>query len=483
MLIVALLLCAVIGISLASYVALSNTALRLSNRGLYNNGAMNLAERALEEAMYSVNAMVADPTYDWGAAGWTLVSANARQKWTNTALSQNTTADYRAYIYNYAGINTPKVVARATVSLAGNASPPIEKWVEITLRRTSKFANGLVAKDSIVFNGNNTTVDSWNSDPDNNPATAPLHYSAATRNDNGTVGSISVSVSAVLVNNADIWGYVSTGGSDPTTSVGNNGSVLGEGSTYDPTTWTKTTVDPARVSTEFSHDFDDVSAPTKTIHGTTIVYAPVPSITESISLPASSGPYAATPADDGYYYYSADQIDLTNKVLTITDKVVLRLSNATSGIDVGGGSGAISITSTGECQVYTPGDVKIAGQGLSNGVDGADSGSDISDSEMGQPRQFQVFGTKTSGVQDIEIKGNGSLAAAVYAPYGSVKINGNGTVAGSVVANDITLTGNANFHYDESLALLSGNSPFRVTKWKELTSAADRAAVAATLAF
>ncbi|MEX2044897.1 MAG: hypothetical protein WD941_06045, partial [Opitutus sp.] len=52
LLIVAMILCAVIGISLVSYLQLSRTALGLSNRGVYNNAAVNLAEQGLEEAMY-----------------------------------------------------------------------------------------------------------------------------------------------------------------------------------------------------------------------------------------------------------------------------------------------------------------------------------------------------------------------------------------------------------------------------------------------
>ena len=62
-------------------------------------------------------------------------------------------------------------------------------------------------------------------------------------------------------------------------------------------------------------------------------------------------------------------------------------------------------------------------------------------------------------------------------------INGNGSVAGSVVANNITLTGNANFHYDESLGNFGGGNPLRISRWRELTAAADRAAHASLLSF
>ena len=53
-------------------------------------------------------------------------------------------------------------------------------------------------------------------------------------------------------------------------------------------------------------------------------------------------------------------------------------------------------------------------------------------------------------------------------------IVGNGAVNGSVVANNISLSGNAEFHYDESLANFGGGNPFRVSRWKELTVASDR---------
>ena len=56
-------------------------------------------------------------------------------------------------------------------------------------------------------------------------------------------------------------------------------------------------------------------------------------------------------------------------------------------------------------------------------------------------------------------------------------------IVDSVVAEDITLTGNANFHYDESLGNLGTGNPFRVAKWKELTTATERSAVSSKVSF
>jgi Tfp pilus assembly protein PilX len=461
LLIVSMIMCAVIGISIASYIKLGQTSQTISNRALYNNGAMNLAENGMEEAMYSINQLVADPTYSWTGDGWTAANGgvDAQRKWTNFSFDQNARGTVRVYVKNADGAMAPIILARSTVTLGGVASAPIEKWIRVQLAMTSKFANGLVAKNTISFSGTNASVNSWNSDPDNDPSTAPVAYSTAVDNDNGSVGSISVTA-AVSVNNADIFGYVSTGGTPA--SVGPNGLIGPFGTAAG-------TVAPGHSSTDFSASFDNVSAPVAT-------YTPIGTINNNTTLPGAN-PVSA----DGKYYIEAPAISFNNKTLTIEagKEVVLKLTNsgsaASAAVSVGGGSGSIQLNTDGKLIIYTAGDVDIGGKGLSNGIDGADVGTTIETNEMGQPKNFQIWGTKTSGTQDIKIAGNGALSGIIYAPFGSVKINGNGDVCGSVVANDITVVGNAAFHYDESLGSFGGN-PYRVASWTELTDAADRTA-------
>ncbi len=456
LLIVAMIMCAVIGISIASYIRLGVQSQKISNRALYNNGAINLAERGMEEAMYSINKMVNDATYTW--SGWSVVNsgADAQRKWTGYAFDQNATGVVRVYVERYQGATAPTIIARSTVTLGGAASAPIEKWIKVTLAMTSKFANGLVAKDRITFNGNNASVDSWNSDPDNDPATASLKYSSTTKNDNGSVGSVSVSVNSVSVNNADIWGYVATGGSPA--SVGSNGLV-------GPWGTASGTIAPGHSSTDFAASFDNVTPPAA------YSYTPIGAISGNTTLPGAVGAAA-----DGKYYIECPSVIFNNAALTISagKEVVLKLTSTSDAIKIGGGSGAINVAATGKLVIYTAGDVTVAGNGIMNG------GSDVATAN--QPLNFQIWGTKTSGTQSIDIKGNGALSGIIYAPFGSVKINGNGDVSGSVVANDITVVGNAAFHYDESLGNFGGN-PFRVAAWTELTSATDRAAYSSKLSF
>ena len=128
--------------------------------------------------MYSINRMIADDSYNWPR--WrnngTVSTSDAWRRFSNYTFDQNATGYVRVFVQNYKGIVAPIIAVRSTITLGGSSAAPIEKWIEVTLRKTSKFSNGLVAKNSVVFNGTNTTVDSWNSDPDNDPGTAAIVY-------------------------------------------------------------------------------------------------------------------------------------------------------------------------------------------------------------------------------------------------------------------------------------------------------------------
>ncbi len=453
LLIVALILSAVIGISLVSYIRLGRTSLTISNRALYNNAAMNLAENGLEEAMYSINRQATTGSYSWTSDDWTLRDGSMTRKWERIPFDQNAIGEVRVRVYNYTGSGSPIVVARSFVTLGGTASKPIEKWVMVRMRRSSRFANGLVAKETILFSGNRASVDSWNSDPDNNTLTAAIPYSSTVSRDNGSVGSISVSVNSVGVQNADIWGFAATGGALP--SVGANGLVGPFGTRVG-------TMDMSRVSTDFSANFDPVDQP---VGGAWL---------GSIGV-TTLGSTGATNV------YSGENITIgggPGSNLVIKGNVTLHLSAAAGQSAIAlTGNGGIVIEAGASLTIYTAGHIKIAGNGVLNGG--------TTTAAANQPINFQLWGTSQSTTikQDIQIAGNGVLSGIVYAPNGSVKINGNGDVMGSVVANDITVVGDAKFHYDESLGNFGGNNPFRVTRWNELTSADERSSFIYAMSF
>lgn len=431
-LIVALLLAALIAVALGSYLTLNLSSTRLAKRSFNSFAALNLAEAGAEEAVWSFNRAQRGATDAWeqwknnGTAAWNKFSFD---------LGAHTNGTVKVYVdrFNPGASARPKIYAQSAVGSASETN--VTKMIEVTLRRRSLFANGLVAKEAIVFAGAVSSVDSWDSDPDNSAATAAIPYSSTVRTDNGTVGSTSVANSAVLINQAHIWGYVATGGAAP--EVGSGGTVRGAGTPPD------VKVDPRRVSTDFNADFDAVVVP---VDG--IFLAALPSV---LGVPGLKTKWRTA------------SINLTGKeTLTILGDVTLVLTASTGDAVNVAGTAEIIIPDGSSLTLYTAADVKIAGRGITNG--------------NVQPISCQIYGTSTTpSGQDMQITGNGSLAAVVYAPNGDVTINGNGDIMGSVVARNIKLTGNAAFHYDESLAERDANEPFTIAKWRELTSAADRA--------
>jgi hypothetical protein len=174
------------------------------------------------------------------------------------------------------------------------------------------------------------------------------------------------------------------------------------------------------------------------------------------------------PNTDGKYYIRLSSISSSGNatnILTIdTNKSVVLLFDTAQGNDSISltGNASMSILSGANLEIYTAGNVRIAGNGVTNANN--------------YPSSMQIWGTatSTSPTQSVDVTGNGALKSIVYAPQADITIRGNGDVMGSIVGNNISVAGNASFHYDESLANWGGTNPYGITSWKELTSAADR---------
>ncbi len=433
-LIVALLVLAFIAFVLGSYINLNLTTARLADRSYCSNVAFNLAETGAEEALWSFNQAAGGSSTAWSE--WHQSGTAAWKKFTGFDISPGTTGAVKVYVDNTSAASggQPKVVAlgMATPFNAEQAT----KMIEITLRRRSLFAGGLVARESVSFLGTHPSVDSWDSDPDHNPATPPVPYSAGVRKDGGGVASSSVLDDAAMVNQADVWGYVATGGAPP---------QVGGGSIRGADTPPGVVIDPKRVSADFVANLPAVTAPAD---GT-----PIPAITSSMTL--------GTPGS--VTKWRCPHIALAGKdTLTVEGDVTLVLTGGpgTNVISVTGKAG-IDIAVGATLTLYVEGDVLIAGNGIANA--------------NAAPVSCVIWGSNHSaGGQDLKVAGNGVLKAAIYAPNGKVTLNGNGDMEGSVVADRITLTGNAAFHYDESLGDYGTTTPYGVGKWRELTTQEDR---------
>lgn len=440
-LVVAMLFSTLLVVALSTYVALNTNSLKMANRSFYGTEAMNMAESGLEEAVWSFNQAHAGDATAWN--GWnTSIGTAATRTFTDFTLGTGASGAVKVYVnhYNPAPGVQPLVVSQATITLP-NSQGTVTKLVEIKMRRRSYFAAGLVAKNDIRFSGNTASVDSWISDPDNDPATPSIPFSAGTRRDKGSVGGASVT-STITIGNADIYGTASVGGSTTAAiSVGSNGRV-------GPFSTGNGVKDPASVATDFAANLETVTNPA----GGTVL----------ASIGATLGTTGTTTM------WRSPSI---SNSLTVYGNVtlVLTVGPGVDAIDITGTRG-ITLAPGATFTIYTEGDVKIGGNGLLNNND--------------DPASFQLWGTSASaGAQDIQIAGNGALKAIIYAPNGSIKINGNGDVMGAAVGKDVTIAGNAAFHYDESLADWGVNTPYGIYKWRELRTAAERTSYATQLTF
>src|SRR5687768_4673716 len=99
-LLVAILFCALIAISLGSYVALNTHSLKMANRSFYLSEAMNMAESGLEEVIWSFNQTRDGSTTAWD--GWDRSDGlSAKRTFTDFTLGANATGAVKVWVERF----------------------------------------------------------------------------------------------------------------------------------------------------------------------------------------------------------------------------------------------------------------------------------------------------------------------------------------------------------------------------------------------
>ncbi|MBA3849745.1 MAG: hypothetical protein C0502_07085 [Opitutus sp.] len=417
---------------------------RLATRSYCQSAALNLAEAGIEEAMWALNNGWVDATRGWAAAG-DGTGAMVRSVTAGLALAQGS-GEIHLRIDAPAS-NTPVVVALGRVLLPGQAA--VFKQLRVALERRTTWANAIVAKGTVTFNGSNVSIDAYDS------AVGPWN-ATTNRLDRATVATTATSNGGLSVNNADIYGAVATGGGQPV--VGPSGSILGATSA----SGLPDNIDPSRVRTDFSSNIPDAVAPAGTATA-------LGAVATALTLPRPGD----TPGADGRYLYRATEIALNNTTLTIAGPVDLIVSGDVS---IGGGSGALVVNSGAapELALYTAGNLSISGSGALNGTSA--------------PPRMTFYGTRTQaeaatlGAQQFDLRGNASYVGLVYAPNADIQLRGGGstgTFNGAIIGRSVTFNGNYNFHYDTRLGGLSSEDYFKPVSWIELLAPAGGGAALA----
>lgn len=414
-LIAVIIVAMIIGSISGIYLETATSEFKSAMRSLTLQKSMNVAESGAEEALYALN--------NADFSGWDELQSNVYYRTLSTDGSRGEV--FRTYVcVDYRNSARPIVYVQGEID---GKQFDVNKQLHIELGSRSLFANGLTARKKIVFNGNNTAIDSYTSSKGS-------YNSSTNRNDNGSIASASTENNDVLVNHADIWGYVSTGGPNP--KVGKNGSVRGED------TPSGVRIDNNRIARDFTADFQIIEPPS-------VAATPISPTATSLGTAGSTTYYITETLLGLDYDYEP------NGDVTVSGDVVLI---ATDDVDMGNND--LTINANSKITIYLADDFRSAG------------GHAIVNSTM-IPANCVIIGTSTStsNTQEISISGNASAAYAVYAPNADVTFNGgggSGSVFGAVVANNITFNGTYDFHYDEDLQNYGGSGSFQLEYWREL---------------
>lgn len=342
-------------------------------------------------------------------------------------LDENANGTVKVFVAGYDGTcTTPLVVSQATITPA--TGPTIVKSVEVTLKFTGYWTNGVVAKNGITWNGHPTADSFLSTTSTTTPPVAPFtsYPGVSGARSNTTVASLNGSIG--LGSNGVVDGNVLAG----------SGVTVSGGSITGTTTHNFTTT---------------FSMP---------VYPTTSSVTQYYnlaSIPAQLPNVLDQPASDGRYYYFVSAGTIGNLTITANNNVTIVGSgntNVVSGLTIQQPTG----TNTTSLILYIDGTVNASGNGAIN--NGSWAGA------------LQIFTTTTGS---CSIGGNGVITCCFYGPFASLTGNGGGNsgmLIGSFVANTITSNGHMDFHYDEALGHLAASKPWSLTQWRELQSAAER---------
>jgi hypothetical protein len=523
-LLITLIITAIIGTTLASYLKLSEYQNRSVVHSQYWNGGIPVAEAGIEEALAHLNS-VGDGNR--ATNGWIF---------TNNQYFLKRSLDAGKYEVWIANDGQPEINSIGYVQepLTGK---DIQRTVKVTTTKAGSLMKGIIARDNIVMNGGGVRIDSFDSaDPAYN---TNGRYDGAKAKDGGFAGAVTGSINT---GNGGIWGYAATGP---------NGSVVGNVGDF---AWHASGggVQPGHYRKDLNVSFPPVKPPftsgglnvpgpvpvtvTNFSYLTNLVVAmtyPSPEPAGGVTTATSSVTTANKPLTwtgnlttntaattstsyptGGTYignvvtrnvvegkgknaktvtYYDFARItgytyqtttysynNVTTNISTTTDMYTYATGTGNYFINYMSMSGGSRYIVTGDTVLYAPGGVSLAGNAQIVIMPGASLKLYVN----GQVRlfgngvmnlnanalSFQVFGLPNC--TDIDFGGNASFTGVVYAPNAHVQMGGGGNntydTVGAITCKSVGMNGHFNFHYDEMLGRVSGPDLYKVASWNEL---------------
>jgi Tfp pilus assembly protein PilX len=422
MLVAALVISAILGTALASYMGVVRSQHRSVARSMEWNRAIPIAEAGVEEAMAHLNHNT-----NRSASGWNLVGTN------HTKIRTFGGARYEVTITT--NFLRPVITAKAFVKVPMSTNV-IKRGIRVACTNRAVAIKGMLAKGKMYFGGT-VLADSFDS-TDTNKSTGAM-YDPAKKQANSYLGTNGKTVGAIEVNgSAQVYGSVATG---PTgTIVATGGATVGDAAHV---SGGGSGIQSGHSANDMNVFFPDVEVPFTSGYST-----PIP-------LPVLGYPYGGTnylySLGDGTYQMSSLSMSAPGNNMVITGHAILYV---TGNISISG-HGFIYIAPGASLSLYVGGTTtSIAGKGLVN---------------SGPAKSFKYMGLPTN--TSVSFSGNGTFAGVIYAPHAALTLAGTGSnpldFTGASTSSTVTMSGGFNFHYDESLANTT-DALYIASSWDEL---------------
>jgi len=492
LLVTVIVVAGIAAITIISYLRLVQSEYTTVARSQTWSGAMALAEAGVEDALAMLNKYAGTPT--------------SLTNWANTATSDGWTQSgnvfhisrtngnfgyYDVYVTNVVNGTdfTPTILSIGKTfwklpgpslgdgAVAASYSEPAVRKVFVKTVGDSSASGGLTAQYIMDFNGNQCTVDSYNSaDP-----TASYWHSTWFMNGKnfGTytnklrTASVVVGTDGTLLNagGVNIYGYVNTGpgGTVAISSGGTVGDLNWIGP--DPAHPNNFGIQSGHKRDDMNIQFPPVSVPTpasswKSVPAPTAPFIIVGGATNYYTKVGGNWGYQVggvlysliitningqpgTTNSPIYYQYSS----LLGQSLFIdASNVVLYLPY---GVKLNSGDN-LTVNTNANVTIYSDADINTGNGLVNNCFQYADA--------------LKIYGTPNC--QNISFGGNAALTINLYAPSASVAFNGGGSttydVCGQIKVSNIKVNGKYNFHFDEVLKVISPPTHYLPNYWQEV---------------
>ena len=435
---VTLLTCAILGAVLVACLSLIGAQQSLVFRSQNWNQAIVVAEGGIEEAMALLNSGVQAP--DFAVFPWISAGGGVFKNNTNRPASKFGSSYYEVVSTNgFVGTN-PVIISKGYVPGPIN-SRVLSRTIRVQTKPRSTFPvqGPMIVKQTFDSNGNNVGTDSFDS------TIGP--YNPATAGSNGDVVSLTTNANSIVIGNGKLKGTVRTpagGRQGVTATIGSNGSVGDDA-------W----VDGGNTgfqSGHFQDNFTGTDFPDATLPNVGAWFTPLGGV-----------------APDGLTYdnlLTSGNYQLAN----LTGSVYVGQSNTvlyvTSSISIGGGGATKKGSAPAQIHIAPGGSLTIYMAGATTSISGNGVVNDTA-----QAKNFAYYGLPSNTT--ISLTGNGAFYGTIYAPQADFSLKGSGKTSvddftGASITKSTTMTGNFNFHYDESLIHLTTLGGYDAVSWQEM---------------